>query len=189
MAVQLRNHATAMRSGREVQLRDDSHLSPFDFYLDRPRANLSVSEMDSLQRYTRLTPPTIRITATRLQQLPCALRVTSQSLPFDQMSSYDAPPPSKASLLKWWKAFTKNSSSHSSSNAQASTSSSTARPRPAPPPYQAPGRGLPQGRSGEGRVFGVSLEQSLKYANVAISMIGPCVLSSLISSRSSSTRR
>lgn len=86
------------------------------------------------------------------------------------MSSYDAPPPSKASLLKWWKSFTK---SHSSSSPTASASTSNA--RPAPPPYQPAGRGLPQGSSGEGRVFGVSPEQSLKYASVAISMVGPCV--------------
>ncbi|ORY84622.1 Rho GTPase activation protein [Leucosporidium creatinivorum] len=84
------------------------------------------------------------------------------------MSSYDAPPPSKASLLKWWKAFTK-----SHSNTPSSSPVSTSNPRPAPPPYQPAGRGLPQGSSGEGRVFGVSPEQSLKYASVAISMVGP----------------
>lgn len=86
------------------------------------------------------------------------------------MSSYDAPPPTKASLLKWWKSFTKSHSNPSSSPA-----ASTSNARPAPPPYQPASRGLPQGSSGEGRVFGVSPEQSLKYASVAISMVGPCV--------------
>lgn len=48
-------------------------------------------------------------------------------------------------------------------------------PRPPPNPYQPPGRGLAKGTSGEGRVFGVPIEQSLRYAGVAISTMGPCV--------------
>lgn len=38
-----------------------------------------------------------------------------------------------------------------------------------------PGRGLERGKDGKGRVFGVSLEQSLQYASVAISMVGAYV--------------
>lgn len=78
---------------------------------------------------------------------------------------YAAAAPSKASLLAWWKQF--------------STSSSSKKARPTPAPYQPPGRGLKSPTDGIGRVFGVSLEQSLVYASVAISMIGPYVSSPL----------
>ncbi|SCV73467.1 BQ2448_7393 [Microbotryum intermedium] len=98
----------------------------------------------------------------------------------------DRPPPTKASLLRWWKAFTAKTSSSNSNPNTSSTSSSAnhkvtrARASTAPGavsgntaavarPYQPPGRGLAKGKSGEGRVFGVSPEQSLKYAAVAIS--------------------
>ncbi|SCZ95304.1 BZ3500_MvSof-1268-A1-R1_Chr11-2g03419 [Microbotryum saponariae] len=104
----------------------------------------------------------------------------------------DRPPPTKASLLRWWKAFTaKTSSSSNNTNLHRSSSSSSssanhkmtrARASTAPGavsgnptavtrPYQPPGRGLAKGKSGEGRVFGVSPEQSLKYAAVAISTV------------------
>ncbi|KDE09844.1 hypothetical protein MVLG_00242 [Microbotryum lychnidis-dioicae p1A1 Lamole] len=104
----------------------------------------------------------------------------------------DRPPPTKASLLRWWKAFTaKTSSSSNNTNLHRSSSSASSaanhkltrarastapgavsgNPTPVTRPYQPPGRGLAKGKSGEGRVFGVSPEQSLKYAAVAISTV------------------
>jgi hypothetical protein len=92
------------------------------------------------------------------------------------MADYDegGPPPSKASLIKWWKAFTSKDKHHKSS----STTNTRGAVVPAPPTststssYIPPGRGLERGKDGQGRVFGVSLEQSLQYASVAISMVG-----------------
>ncbi|GAA5896107.1 uncharacterized protein JCM6883_001714 [Sporobolomyces salmoneus] len=96
------------------------------------------------------------------------------------MAEYsDGPPPSKASLLKWWKLFTsKDKSKQSSSSSQQQLSHSAPSdgrrvfPPPGSPSYIPPGRGLERGKDGNGRVFGVSLEQSLQYASVAISMVG-----------------
>ncbi|GAA5841840.1 hypothetical protein JCM3766R1_005586 [Sporobolomyces carnicolor] len=99
------------------------------------------------------------------------------------MADYDGPPPSKASLLKWWKMFTSKDKDKDRSKQQqqqqqqalAHSSSSTSRrmqPPPGSPSYIPPGRGLERGKDGNGRVFGVSLEQSLQYASVAISMVG-----------------
>ncbi|GAA6060681.1 hypothetical protein JCM10212_005063 [Sporobolomyces blumeae] len=93
------------------------------------------------------------------------------------MADYDAPPPSKASLLKWWKAFTskdkKAASSASAGAANAAAGQAQGQRAPSGlPAYSPPGRGLERGKDGKGRVFGVSLEQSLQYASVAISMVG-----------------
>ncbi|GAA5864697.1 hypothetical protein JCM8547_008273 [Rhodosporidiobolus lusitaniae] len=96
----------------------------------------------------------------------------------------DDPPPTKASLVKWWKAFTSSSHKHqqqqpppsSSSRAkQQPTRGGAGQPQPAHslPAYLPPGRGLERGTDGKGRVFGVRLEDSLQYASVAISMVGP----------------
>ncbi|GAA5858702.1 hypothetical protein JCM1840_006519 [Sporobolomyces johnsonii] len=93
------------------------------------------------------------------------------------MADCDPPPPSKASLLKWWKAFTSRDKQKNMSSA--STSAGAGAGAGAPPPagarpvYAPPGRGLERGKDGNGRVFGVSLEQSLQYASVAISMVAP----------------
>ncbi|GAA5888605.1 hypothetical protein JCM6882_009017 [Rhodosporidiobolus microsporus] len=89
-------------------------------------------------------------------------------------------PPTKASLLRWWKAF----KSRDSTKQQQPASSSARAKQPPPshqqtpllqqqhPAYIPPGRGLERGKDGRGRVFGVSLEESLQYASVAISMVG-----------------
>ncbi|KAI5475539.1 Rho GTPase-activating protein [Pseudohyphozyma bogoriensis] len=86
---------------------------------------------------------------------------------------YSSSPPTKASLLKWWKVFSKNSNHRQNSGAGTSAAGPAAAAGAGPYAYQPPGRGLPRQQSGEGRVFGVSLEQSLKYASVAISVVGP----------------
>ena len=91
------------------------------------------------------------------------------------MADYDQPPPSKASLVKWWKMFTSKDSKKNQN--QTSSSSNTrslnlGQPGGGPSNYIPPGRGLERGKDGKGRVFGVSLEQSLQYASVAISMVG-----------------
>lgn len=102
--------------------------------------------------------------------------------PPNPMSSYElsypdpdpppAPAPSKASLLKWWNVFKKQSPSHEQEQEQGQG-------RMIPPAYRPPGRGLSVGGGGEGahenknKVFGVELERSLKFAGVAISMVGP----------------
>ncbi|GAA6016224.1 hypothetical protein JCM10207_000436 [Rhodosporidiobolus poonsookiae] len=76
----------------------------------------------------------------------------------------DESPPTKASLLKWWKAFTK-SSNQSTTRPKQSTKGT---------PYTPPGRGMELGKDdGKPRVFGVALDRSLQYASVAISMVGP----------------
>ncbi|GAA5949079.1 hypothetical protein JCM3765_004005 [Sporobolomyces pararoseus] len=95
------------------------------------------------------------------------------------MADYDGPPPSKASLLKWWKMFTSKDSKKQQQQQQNQQPSSSQGYQQRPPiggspgsNYVAPGRGLEMGKDGKGRVFGVSLEQSLQYASVAISMVG-----------------
>ncbi|GAA5929980.1 uncharacterized protein JCM15063_004682 [Sporobolomyces koalae] len=93
------------------------------------------------------------------------------------MADYDESPPSKASLLKWWKMFTSKDKKHSATTNSTTTTTNRARSGLAQPPigspsYIPPGRGLERGKDGSGRVFGVSLEQSLQYASVAISMVG-----------------
>ncbi|GAA5832316.1 hypothetical protein JCM11251_006407 [Rhodosporidiobolus azoricus] len=90
----------------------------------------------------------------------------------------DDPPPTKASLLRWWKAFKSKDSSSSSARAKQPPPHPHQQPGPATrhdsshPAYVPPGRGLERGKDGTGRVFGVSLEESLQYASVAISMVG-----------------
>ncbi|KAL8278805.1 hypothetical protein RQP46_008874 [Phenoliferia psychrophenolica] len=81
-------------------------------------------------------------------------------------TSEESSPPSKASLLKWWKVF-------SSKQKEPRSVKTRGVGQVAPAPYQPPGRGLRGAQDGKGRVFGVSLEQSLKYAAVAISMVAP----------------
>ncbi|GAA5850044.1 hypothetical protein JCM9279_004893 [Rhodotorula babjevae] len=79
--------------------------------------------------------------------------------------------PSKASLVRWWKAFTRKEKERA---VVASSSSSAAAPpphRPAAPLYSPQQRGLEPGQSGKGRVFGVALAESLQYASVAISLV------------------
>lgn len=91
-------------------------------------------------------------------------------------SDYSEPsPPSKASLLKWWKVFSKQSSSKEPRGGGARPQQGRPAGAVAPAPYQPPGRGLRGAQDGEGKVFGVSLEQSLKFAAVAISMVAPYV--------------
>ncbi|BGP17753.1 hypothetical protein JCM10213_005335 [Rhodosporidiobolus nylandii] len=87
----------------------------------------------------------------------------------------DPQPPTKQSLLRWWKAFTRNDKHPSSAISSASEGRSKHTPKPSKslPVYAQPGRGLERGTDGQGRVFGVSLEQSLQYASVAISMVNP----------------
>ncbi|GAA6009627.1 hypothetical protein JCM11491_001038 [Sporobolomyces phaffii] len=87
------------------------------------------------------------------------------------MADYDAAPPSKASLVKWWKMFTSKDKQKQHRPMMLPTSNPSRAP-PASPSYIPPGRGLERGTDGNGRVFGVSLEQSLQYASVAISMVG-----------------
>lgn len=70
--------------------------------------------------------------------------------------------PTKASLLRWWKAFTRKEKERATV-----ASSSVA----APPLYSPQQRGLEPGQSGKGRVFGVALADSLQYASVAISLV------------------
>ncbi|KAK4698348.1 GTPase-activating protein SAC7, partial [Phenoliferia sp. Uapishka_3] len=96
------------------------------------------------------------------------------------MSGYDSepPPPTKASLLKWWKVFSskqsnKDQQSRGGPGGAGQGAGALQRGQVAPAPYQPPGRGLRGAQDGNGRVFGVSLEQSLKYASVAISMVAP----------------
>lgn len=77
--------------------------------------------------------------------------------------------------MKWWKMFTSKDSKKNQN--QTSSSSNTrslnlGQPGGGPSNYIPPGRGLERGKDGKGRVFGVSLEQSLQYASVAISMVG-----------------
>ena len=86
------------------------------------------------------------------------------------MSSYDAPPPTKQSLVSWWKAFTKKTGSP---NRSPPTPSKAQAPPQPPTQYKPVSRGLTEHEDGTERVFGVSLEQSLRYASVAISIIGP----------------
>ncbi|GAA5986124.1 hypothetical protein JCM5350_004441 [Sporobolomyces pararoseus] len=94
------------------------------------------------------------------------------------MADYDGPPPTKASLMKWWKMFTSKDSKKQQQQQQPPSSGYQQRPPigGASPRlssnYVPPGRGLETGKDGKGRVFGVSLEQSLQYASVAISMVG-----------------
>ncbi|BGP41512.1 GTPase activating protein (GAP) for Rho1p [Rhodotorula kratochvilovae] len=76
------------------------------------------------------------------------------------MADHDAPAPSKASLVRWWKAFTRKEKEKE-----------RIAPPPATPPYSPLQRGLEPGKSGKGRVFGVPLNDSLQYASVAISLI------------------
>jgi hypothetical protein len=121
---------------------------------------------------------------------PCLLPLLVQqpppltSPPLSSLISYTLPhlamdePPSKASLVKWWRSFTgkttQDSPSSSSLSHSASSPKSKQQPKPsASLPYLPPGRGLERGSDGKGRVFGVSLEQSLQYASVAISVQGP----------------
>ncbi|GAA6057613.1 hypothetical protein JCM3770_004994 [Rhodotorula araucariae] len=83
------------------------------------------------------------------------------------MADRDAPAPSKASLVRWWKAFTRR---EKDKDRTAPAPAPAAAP-PATPPYAPPQRGLEPGKSGKGRVFGVPLNDSLQYASVAISLI------------------
>ncbi|KAM0747072.1 RhoGAP-domain-containing protein [Meredithblackwellia eburnea MCA 4105] len=82
--------------------------------------------------------------------------------------SSSSSPPTKASLLKWWKVF---SSSKQQQQQQQHNNKYVI------PPYVPPGgrgRPLPLDHDDDGtgrRVFGVGLDQSLKYASVAISMV------------------
>ncbi|GAA5933017.1 hypothetical protein JCM3775_005290 [Rhodotorula graminis] len=81
--------------------------------------------------------------------------------------------PSKASLVRWWKAFTRKEKERA---VVASSSSSAAAAPPPPqrtaaPLYSPQQRGLEPGQSGKGRVFGVALAESLQYASVAISLV------------------
>ena len=82
--------------------------------------------------------------------------------------------PSKASLVRWWKAFTRKEKERAV--VASSSSSSAAAPPPPPqrtaaPLYSPQQRGLEPGQSGKGRVFGVALAESLQYASVAISLV------------------
>ncbi|KAK4054987.1 GTPase activating protein (GAP) for Rho1p [Microbotryomycetes sp. JL221] len=95
----------------------------------------------------------------------------------------------KRSLIKWWKAFTRKHGwsrpSHTSSTLNHGSSSTrnsvvATRSMVAPPSsstggtnhqFKVTGRGLQHGQSGKDKVFGVSPQQSLKYASVAISLV------------------
>ncbi|GAA5987217.1 hypothetical protein JCM11641_006063 [Rhodosporidiobolus odoratus] len=83
-------------------------------------------------------------------------------------------PPTPAGVKKWWRAFKRQ---HSHPPTSSDNSSRSKQPTPTTsrslPAYIPPGRGLETGKDGQGRVFGVSLEQSLQYASVAISTAGP----------------
>ncbi|KAK4050619.1 GTPase activating protein (GAP) for Rho1p [Microbotryomycetes sp. JL201] len=93
----------------------------------------------------------------------------------------------KRSLVRWWRAFTRKHgwSRHSASSlpslpatkpavshaaGHASTSAPPASSSPSPD-FRVAGRGLQRGQSGKDKVFGVSPQQSLKYASVAIRLV------------------
>jgi len=83
--------------------------------------------------------------------------------------------PSKASLVRWWKAFTRKEKERAVVASSSSSAAAAAAPPPpqrtAAPLYSPQQRGLEPGQSGKGRVFGVALAESLQYASVAISLV------------------
>lgn len=98
--------------------------------------------------------------------------VSSRSSRSPPLMAAPSPSPSRRppAFIRWLKSLT--SSSHSKSE-PSTKSASRGKGKSVRPVYQPPSRGLPVGAETEGRVFGVALEDSLKYASVAISMIGP----------------
>ncbi|KAM0791716.1 hypothetical protein ACM66B_003985 [Microbotryomycetes sp. NB124-2] len=80
----------------------------------------------------------------------------------------------KLGLLKWWKQFTRKhgwSRPSTSSVTHPKTPLTASNPTTTAAKYQVPGRGLQRGQSGKDKVFGVSPQQSLKYASVAIRLV------------------